>query len=263
MLLKKKGMVISWSCYFWSVVILSEEEQCSISWSNLNPLNYKIWQTTQDQVTLKCSAAWPRFVAKLLQNNCCRFLFQFLVILAWAGLSSSAPQFSRNNNNDLVTSVISALNIQDAVTAALRGQTSTSLSSSNRASSSSSFGSGSAVGEWSQWTTVSSPVVSTVNRFPTAQIANTRFMMVVRTLYLIIKHCAGQDPISTPEDRAVTLSRASSVECWQHWVLRSRELWLMLSDQQQQQQQQQLWATLLQPMSQLQHQLRSRTILRT
>ena len=195
MLLKKKGMVISWSFYFWSVVILSEEEQCSISWSNLNPLNYKIWQTTQDQVTLECSAAWPRFVAKLLQNNCCRFLFQFLVILAWAGLSSSAPQFSRNNNNDLVTSVISALNIQDAVTAALRGQTSRSLSSSNRASSSSSFGSGSAVGEWSQWTTVSSPVVSTVNRFPTAQIANTRFMMVVRTLYLIIKHCAGQDPI--------------------------------------------------------------------
>jgi len=51
------------------------------------------------------------------------------------------------------------------------------LSSSNRASSSSSFGSGSAVGEWSQWTTVSSsgvssPVVSA--RFPTAQIANTR-----------------------------------------------------------------------------------------
>merc|ERR1712227_211118 len=83
---------------------------------------------------------------------------KFLVILAWAGLCSSAPQFSRNNNNDLVTSVISALNIQDAVTAALRGQTSTSLSSSNRASSSSSV--------------VSSPVVST--RFPTAQIANTR-----------------------------------------------------------------------------------------
>merc|ERR1712227_980626 len=99
---------------------------------------------------------------------------KFLVILAWAGLCSSAPQFSRNNNNDLVTRVISALNILDAVTAALRGQTSTSLSSSNRASSSSSFGSGSAVGEWSQWTTVSSPVVSTVNRFPTAQIANTR-----------------------------------------------------------------------------------------
>merc|ERR1712227_248784 len=99
---------------------------------------------------------------------------KFLVILAWAGLCSSAPQFSRNNNNDLVTRVISALNILDAVTAALRGQTSTSLSSSNRASSSSSYGSGSAVGEWSQWTTVSSPVVSTVNRFPTAQIANTR-----------------------------------------------------------------------------------------
>ena len=98
------------------------------------------------------------------------------LLLAWAGLASvsGAPQLFPANN-DMVTRVISGLNIQGAVAQALAARSQgVTRSQARQVTRTQNIG----TGEWSEWTTVnpSSQVsVNSVNTFPSSQLANTRF----------------------------------------------------------------------------------------
>ena len=100
-----------------------------------------------------------------------------VLLLAWAGLSSvSGAAQLYSPGNDVVTRVISGLNIQGAVAQARAGRsqgvTSTRSQGVTRTRTQA-IGNG----EWSEWTTVnpsSQVTVNTVNTFPASQLANTR-----------------------------------------------------------------------------------------
>ena len=100
------------------------------------------------------------------------------LLLAWAGLASvyGAPQLFPANN-DMVTRVISGLNIKGAVAQAVAARSQGLLRSqgvAKQVTRTQNIG----TGEWSEWSTVnpSSQVsVNSVNTFPSSQLANTRF----------------------------------------------------------------------------------------
>ena len=93
---------------------------------------------------------------------------QILIVLAWAGLVASAPQWSdlvsRSSprggvdTGNLVSAVLSGLDIQGAVASALRGRSQTSAGSRGPAGSVTTV----RVGEWSAWSPVSGQVTQTV-----------------------------------------------------------------------------------------------------
>ena len=93
---------------------------------------------------------------------------QILIVLAWAGLVASAPQWSdlvaRSSprggvdTGNLVSAVLSGLDIQGAVASALRGRSQTSAGSRGPVGSVTTV----RVGEWSAWSPVSGQVTQTV-----------------------------------------------------------------------------------------------------
>ena len=101
---------------------------------------------------------------------------QILIVLAWAGLVASAPQWSdlvsRSSprggvdTGNLVSAVLSGLDIQGAVASALRGRSQTSAGSRGPAGSVTTV----RVGEWSAWSPVSGQVTQTVVTRPAVAV---------------------------------------------------------------------------------------------
>ena len=137
------------------------------------------------------------------------FLYlQVLIVLAWAGLATCAPQRFRTggqSSSDIVNTVLSRLDIQGAVASALRGQGAGAVST---------FSSPAVVATYGRpaLTTVSRPAVTTVSRPAVTTVSRPAVTAVSRPAVTTVSRPAITNfQLPRPINSVTTVTRPVSV----------------------------------------------------